>query len=355
MKKSKVFIGPANIANIGQTLKRAFDEVKIQSDYYVWRTEVNSLAFSYNKTLFLFNQIPKILNKNITYKLNYLIKLIHLSFLILKFDTFIFISPHTILPDNKDLKVLKLFRKKIIIFFAGCVERKVDFYHNAEYICTRCLDLEKQKFCYCDNIPKKSSRVQYYEKYSNYIISQDDSAGYLLNKKPIWPYVIADYPPPKNYLIKYQEKDLTIVHFPSNPLIKMSHKIIPVLEKIAKERGNINLIIKEKIPHSEVLLHLEKAHILIDALGLSYGVLAVEAMARGCIVVCGEMEFIKNKNLSENPLVQVNSNNLYEVLINLIDNPIILQRMAMRSIDFYIHYHAPKVTGEFYKNRLKLN
>ena len=354
MKKSKIFIGPANIANIGQSLKIALEEVKISSAFYSWRTEENCFSFSQNKKLFLFNSIPKIFNKNITHIINYFLKATHLFTLILRYNTFIFISPHTLLPNNSDLKILKLFRKKVITFFVGCTERKTDLYpDNKEYICNRCLDTKKQKFCLCNDIQRKALRVQFFEKYSDFIVSQEDSSGYLLNKKPIWFHVISDYPHKKNYLKKYQEGDLTIVHFPSNPIIKLSRIIIPVLEKISKEKSNVRIIIKDRIPHDQVLFHLEKAHILIDALGLSYGVLAVEAMARGCIVVCGEMEFINNQ-LQDHPLIQATSNNLYGVVNKLIDNKANLQNLAIRSMDFYNQFHSPRMAGEYYKKKLNL-
>jgi hypothetical protein len=356
MGKSKVFIGLNNIANTSFTLSQALKLVNVNAYYVSLKFSDRIFSYKQEKVIFQFrkNTFPSLHKKNTTSIINTII--LYLSFwaYLIKYNTFIFISPNSFLPYNQDLPILKFFGKKVITFFVGCEDRTIDLYpDNKEYICNRCLDIKKQKICLCDNVPKKALRVQYIERYSDFIVSQDDSAGYLLKKNPIWSYVIADYPPPKNYFLKHLEEDLSIVHFPSNSILKLSHIIIPVLERIAKERKNIKLIIKEKIPHSEVLFHLEQANILIDALGSSYGVLAAEAMARGCIVVCGEMEFI-NEKLSDHPLIQATSNNLYEVIINLIDNKAKLQSLASKSIDFYNQFHSPRSAGEYYKKRFNL-
>jgi len=354
MKKSKIFIGPVNIANMAYTLNSALNEINIRSDHYMWALDLNNFHFPKNKNLFLFKQIPRICGKNITHIVNHLLKILYLLFLTIKYNEFIFISPHTLLPKNYDLKILRLLKKKIVIIFAGCYERQLDFSpNNPEYICNRCVDVPKQLFCSCNNIEIKKSRVQYFEKYASYIVSQDDSAGYLASKKPIWLNVIADYPSKLNYLNKYKSETITIVHFPSNPLIKLSGIIIPILERIAIEENNVNLIIEEKIPHSLVLKKLEDAHILVDALGLSYGVLAVEAMARGCVVACGEMEFIKN-NFAINPLIHANSLDLYDKLKYLIKHKMELEELAMKSIEFYHQYHSPIAAAKYYKNKLRL-
>jgi glycosyltransferase involved in cell wall biosynthesis len=356
MGKSKVFIGLNNIANISFTLSQALKLVNVNAYYVSLKFSDRIFNYKQEKVIFQFrkNAFPPLLKKNTTSIINTIILYLFFWGYLIKYNTFIFISPNSFLPYNQDLPILKFFGKKVITFFVGCEDRKTDLYpDNKEYICNRCLDIKKQKICLCDNIPKKALRVQYFEKYSDFIVSQDDSAGYLLKKLPIWSYVIADYPPPQNYLLKHQAEDLSIVHFPSNSILKLSHIIIPVLKRIARERKNIKLIIKEKIPHDEVLFHLEQANILVDALGSSYGVLAAEAMARGCIVVCGEMEFI-NEKLSDHPLIQATSNNLYEVIINLIDNKSKFQNLAMKSIDFYNQVHSPRSAGEYYKKTFNL-
>lgn len=356
MNKSRVFIGLTNTANISLTLAEALKLINVKADYVSLKFARRIFNYERDKLIFQFkeNTFPILFNKNITSIINTALLYMYFLYYLVKYNTFIFISPSSFLPNYNDLPILKLFNKKIIFIFAGCPERDVNFdKDNQEYICNLCTDKEKQKLCYCNNIERKSLRVQYFEKYSDYIISQDDSSGYLLIKKPIWPYVIAKEPNVKNYLLKYQEEVITIVHLPSNPMMKRSHIIVPVLEEIAKDRNNIKVIVKENVPHNQLLLLLEEAHILVDALGLSYGVLAAEAMARGCIVVCGEMEFV-NRRLGENPLIQVTSKNLYEVLVNLIENRPRMQFLASKSIEFYKKFHSPKSAGQYYKEKLKL-
>lgn len=335
--------------------KMALNVVDVKCDFYSYRNADNAFNYLKHKTLFQFHQIPRIFNKNITFIVNNWIKHFHLFYLILKYNTFIFNFPHTLLPGNKDLVILKFFRKKIITVLSGCPDRDVSLYpDDKEYICNRCVDEDKKRICLCKNIELKKSRVRKFEQISSAVISQSDSAGYLYQKDFIWYHVIAEKPDQKDYLAKFNSNEIIITHFPSNPIIKLSHIIVPVLEEIANERPNVKLIIKTKIPHAEVLKHLDDTHILVDALGLSYGVLGIEGMARGCVTVVGNMPFI-NEKLNDNPLISSTTKNLKENILRLIDDKKMLIEHAERSLNFFNKYHAVESAGVYYKKTLNLN
>ena len=163
-----------------------------------------------------------------------------------------------------------------------------------------------------------------------------------------------EVPIKKDYLLKHTTTKIRIVHFPSNPIIKLSHIIIPILKEIEAEYTNIEIVIKSGIPHAEVIEELEQAHIVIDALGLSYGMLAIEAMARGCVVFVGEMDFM-NERIPDFACIGATSNNLKSKIVELITNKDILLEKAKESIAFYEKYHTPKVAGNYYKEKLNLN
>lgn len=353
-KITKAFLGPIDVANIANSFFSLLKYEGIHADYYTYSTDYQIFRYGSGIKVKQFNRKIKLFSKNITSIINLFIKYIFLIYLLLRYNTFFFISPHTILPSNSDLKILKYFNKKIIFLFVGCVDRDVSFLKDdSEYICNRCTDYAKQKFCLCDRPIKKAKRVRYYEKYSDYVISQDDSAGYLFSRNQIWLKIFAKTPSNKNYLKKYNNKIIRIVHFPSNPKIKLSHLIIPVLEELQKNYSNIEVVIQTKIPHKEVLKELEEAHIVVDALGLSYGMLAVEAMARACVVIAGDFEFVKNK-IPDIAVIGATSLSLYSKIEELIINKELLFQKANDSLTFFEKHHSFKSAGKYYKNKLNL-
>lgn len=347
-KRSRVFIGLENTANNLNTFAQALRSAGVKADAVVWKNSNHAFNYGQEKELFLFNKRP-------FPGANNLLKYFHVFNMIRKYDTFILISPLSLLPNNKDLDILRFFNKKIVFVFCGCTERRVDLEPgNPEYLCNRCVDSEKQKRCLCTQINKKIELVQNLEKYASYIITQTDSAGYLKNnKKNIWFHVISLPPVKKDYLAKYNSTEIVITHIPSNPLIKLSHIIIPVLERLKKEYPNVTLVIKSGITHDNVIELLEKTHILVDALGLGYGSLAVEGMARGSVAVTGHMTWLK-KEVPACPVVTSTIDDLYSVLKKLVENKTELKAIAEKSMKFYEEYHSLEAAGNYYKKNLEL-
>lgn len=354
MKKSNVFIGPVDVANISMSFAIGLKSVGIKSTFYSYQQSSHEFGYKTEKVIPQYDWEFRLFGKKPIVLINLIVKYLFLMYVLLKHNTFIFISPHTLLRNHFDLKLLSFFNKKIIFLFVGCHERQLDFLNNnPEYICNRCTDTLKQKICLCDNLVIKKQRIQLFEKYSNYIVAQDDSAGYLKKISPIWFHLIMEEPIQKNYLSKHKNTKIRIVHFPSNSLIKLSHLIIPVMKEIETEFENIEIVIKSGIPHSEVIEELEQAHIVIDALGLSYGMLAIEAMARGCVVVVGEMDFINNR-IPDLACIGATARNLKSKIIDLISDRNNLLKIAEKSITFYENHHTPVVGGNYYKEKLNL-
>jgi len=357
-KKTKAFFGPIDVANIANSFVKLLRNEGYIADFYTYSNINQSFGYGSGKKITQVHFKFYIFGKNIFGVLNLIINLIikriFIFHILINYNTFFYISPHTILKQGKELKLLKFFNKKIIILFVGCCERDVNFLKNDdEYICNRCEDIKKRNVCLCDKIELKKDRVRNYEKYSSYILAQDDSAGYLLNKKNIWMHLFAERPLNNDFIKKFEREKIRIMHFPSNPKIKLSNIIIPVLKKIKEKYDNIELVIKTNIPHKEVLDELNNTHIVVDALGLSYGMLAIEAMARGCVVLAGDFDFVNDK-IPDLAIVGVNSNNLFDKLEELILNKELLIRKAKDSLKFYNKYHSLEAAAKYYKENLKL-
>ena len=315
MKKPKVFIGTINTANQAKGFAEALRSVGVKADFWSYSNSQHPFGYGTDKVMKFFSNSPppfKIFGKNPFYFINnYFLRFAYFTRMLFSYNTFIFISPSSILRDNKDLSILRFFKKKIVFVFCGCKERDPSFdKNNPDWICNRCKDEKWKKMFLCYDLNSKKKLVQYFEKKSDYIISQDDSAAYLKHKKPIWFYVFTDKPPLKNYLNKFNDDKVKIVHLPSNSLVKKSHIIVPILEKIAKE-NRAKIILKDGIwSYEKILSTLENSHILVDQLSPGYATLGVEAMARGCVVLNRNDKWFM-KNVPESPVYKTTSDTLY--------------------------------------------
>lgn len=358
MKKSRVFIGTINTANQAKGFSEALRSVGIKADFWSGSNSQHPFGYGTDKVMKFLKDSPpsfKIFGKNIFYFVNnYFLRFLYFIKMLFSYNTYIFFSPSSILRNNRDLPILEFFKKKIIFVFCGCTERDPSFDEsNPDWICNRCKDKEKQEKNLCNNLNSKKELVKYFEKKSNYIISQDDSAAFLKEKKGIWFYIFTDKPKPKKYLKKYNNKKIKIAHLPSNPLLKQSHIIVPVLKRLENE-NKAEIILKYGIwSREKILSTLENSHILVDQFLPGYGVLGLEAMARGCIVLNRNDDWFL-KNVPESPVYKTSADTLYDDLVYLIEHREVLKEYAEKFIKFYYKYHTPEVLGKFYKEKLGL-
>jgi len=353
INRKKIFIGLNDIANIPMMYKKAFAEIGFKGDYYTW-SDIEEHPFGYkrDKIFFRFKQPPpfRIFGKNPFWIINKILASVYLLYSILKYNYFLFVSPRTFFSNNKDLKIIKLFKRKVIMNFTGCVERDVNFAEaDEDYICKRCQDKTLQKWCFCNDIIKKKALVNRLEKYSDIIIGQDDMTGYINDKtKLIWYFNITDYPKYKiNLEEKYSQKEIRIIHFPSNPLVKQSHIIIPILNKFINHK-NIKIIIDKIYERERMEEELSKAHIQVNALGTGYNTLPVEAMSYGCVVLNSHPLWFR-KNVPEAPVIPIMADTLEDTLRHYINYKPELKEYAEKSIKYYYKYHSPKAVGNYYK------
>jgi hypothetical protein len=149
---------------------------------------------------------------------------------------------------------------------------------------------------------------------------------------------------------------IIITHFPTDRILKGTEFIEKVFTRINNEmKGNVICKIIENVTNSEILDELEKTHILVDQLFLGYGAnLAVEALARGCIV----FERLDDNYLREypdNPYYNTSKETLYNDLLDaLYFEKSHLIEISKKSQDFYYKYHTPNNIGAYYKKILKI-
>ena len=361
-RRSRVFVGLFNIANVHINFCKAFRSVGIVCGAYEWSNDKNPFYDgSYSKKLFQFDEHSppfKIFGKNVFYIVNTILKIIHLFRVFWKYNVFIFISPSSFDDRYISLKLLRIFKRKIIYAFAGCVERDPNFgKDDPDYICNNCLDTSKQFWLNCNNLLKKKKRIALMEKYCDFILAFPDSSSFVKDKSKMQLIYLADSKPNSadNFMGKFNESKIKILHLPSNALVKQTHKITPILRRIEEKwPGKVEVIIKDKIwSRQRILDALEQSHILVNVLGTPYNTLAVEAMARGCVVFNSHPDWFI-EIIPEVPIVPITADNLDEKLNYFINNRILLKEYAEKSIIYFDKYHSLEAVGNYYKQILNL-
>jgi len=169
-----------------------------------------------------------------------------------------------------------------------------------------------------------------------------------------YPYDSSELPELNN-----QENEIvTIVHSPTNRKYKGTELIVNVIEKIKKER-KINFILLENEKRSKVLEEKSKCNICIDQVGgrmggTGYGKAGIETLAMGIPTVTNMTKEYSDW-LPENPFVVANNESeLYDKLIELIDNKELRIQIGKSGKAWTEKYHGfenvNKNLKELYKN-----
>ncbi len=117
-----------------------------------------------------------------------------------------------------------------------------------------------------------------------------------------------------------------VLHAPSKPLIKGSHRVEPVLLALEAE-GLIEYRRLQGVAHGDMPRLYAEADIVLDQFLIgSYGVAACEAMAAGCVVI-GHVDEVTRRSVvdltaTEVPIVEATVDSLDHVLRSVIAEPV---------------------------------
>ena len=128
------------------------------------------------------------------------------------------------------------------------------------------------------------------------------------------------------------------------------------LEKLAASHGDkIKIITAESLPYKEYIKSYDKAHIVLDQVySYDQGYNALEAMSRGKVVLTGlAPEFLEHyelqgQQIAINALPRVKY--LYEVLMDLVDNPKQLLKISKGARAFILEHHDHMRSAALYES-----
>lgn len=319
----KIFIGFNNVASQFFDLKRGFADLNIKSytaQYYFSNNPIvnNEVDFYLPKMkgyiklfrpYFVYNRIKPLWDKFVE---KYIYKKA-----IIQCDVFIFLW-RSFDEDFYDLKDLIKRGKKVICVFVG---DDIRWYYGMkqEFSSYNLRPIEYPEYDYSTKgLVEKLVKLRNVEKNAHFIFSRLDQSQ--LSLRPYYRWNMMVYP--KDYLNNVTQRKYCpkVAHAPSNRKIKGTDYILDVFEKLKNEGIPFEPVLIENMTHSEAIKEYGDADILIDQLLCpGTGKLATEALASGTIVM-GLMAYdtYPQKNPADCPIIDVNPENLYNKLKDLI-------------------------------------
>jgi hypothetical protein len=308
--------------------------------------------FSYSNKLEIFNELNFDIKIEFTNSFHAFFKILKFYlWSIPRFDIFHFnagislvITPNNRILDFIDLRLLKLFNKKIVVTYQGSSGRlKNTFlrrYDQSNYLFFDIFGGDYQE-------EVKQRRINLFNKYSNYIYCTNPDLLYNFNpsKSSFRPYTKMDLITPKK---KVFNQKLKIAHFPTNRLKKGSDIVENIISQIMNEGYDIEFSSISGLSYKTVRELIDESDILIDQLIIGwYGGIAIEAMNYGVPVVSyinpKDLKFIPANMRDDIPIINANYESLKSVLIDLIENPNKLSFISDQGYRFISKWHNPKV------------
>jgi hypothetical protein len=345
IKKLKIFIGPAEIGKIGGTLANALREKGANVTVVKNCITPYQTGVSYDQTI-QFDSQPAL--PRWFMKFNFFVK----NFF--GHDAFIFLFGKTLLSYNKDLPLLKLFRKKSLMWFLGSdiisydavakeKEKKTGGLEN-NHVVLRKDDPEE--------LQEKICMIRKVEKYVDYIIA-DPTIGHLLNRDYIGINHESGIHMPIDIInIRYNNipnQVPIIIHAPTNEKKKGTKFITEALNQLEKEGYKFDFRLCKNMSNLQVRELLTAGDIAIDQLfSAAGGMFAIEAMAAGCAVLGGNVPALSG--ISDLPVLHTDIKNVYQNIRILLEKPDLRQELGRKGREYAEKYHDhTKIAGDIIK------
>ena len=161
----------------------------------------------------------------------------------------------------------------------------------------------------------------------------------------------------KPNFFKNTKDPVKIIHAPNHQNIKGSNFFISAVEELINEGHHIDFELLENIPNEKLREKISNCDILLDQLIVGwYAMTALEAMAFGKPVLCFLREDLEELFICEGlierdeiPIINANTNNIKEILKNLIEDRSALREIGIKSRNYVELHHSLDYVGSCFK------
>lgn len=358
-KKLRILHLPIAILYQPYLLTRGLRKRGHKADYMAYNLSQDALWLMQGLSDFNFKIFPS--EKNFFNKiLNFLKIISFFVWSIFNYDIYHFHSGYTFSCCRRgglnflDIKILRLFRKKIVFQWWGCDIRIRELDEKYKYnCCEACVQEIRQK---CDS-ELKYKLIAFTKKYGDLNLTTADLLVMFPHMKPLnaaidanlWKPLPIDEVPKKFLLPKTD--NLQIYHSFGNSErrgdVKGSSFIEKAVEELKKEGYKVEFLFFDKVPNLDLRYYQAYADICVEALRQGcYGLTAIECMAMGKPVIGYIRENVLKISSPNLPIVNANPDNIKEVLRRLIENRELREEIGQQSREFVLREHDLKVVAK---------
>lgn len=141
-----------------------------------------------------------------------------------------------------------------------------------------------------------------------------------------------------------ESREVTVLHLPSQGFLKGTQWIGPAMEAVERE-GKIRYLAPKRVPHSQMRSLIGEADIVIDAVGMgAYGVMSIEAMALGKVVVAEVGDFVRERvrelTGQEVPIVEATAQTVGDVVEKVAGSADLRRSLGKDGVRYVLDVHS---------------
>lgn len=251
------------------------------------------------------------------------------------------------LLEQADLPLLARMGKGIVVTYQGCDVRQRS-YCQSHFATSACAASACQADCDATTDNERARAATKFAKYADTIYALNPDLLHVLPERASFlPYTVID---PTEWVpvdrVRRDGEPFRILHAPTDERIKGTAHVVEAVRRVGEVYPEVELVLMQGIPHSEVRSVYESADLVIDQLLVGwYGGFAVESMALGKPVVSylreEDLEFVPQPMRDEIPVVNASPDTLYDVLLELIASRERLRELGARGRSYVEKWHDP--------------
>lgn len=357
MKKMRILHAPAIVINQQWVISRAQRKLGHVSDFMVFNADQKDLLvkncdfnFQFSRNDISFR--PKKILKSLKFLIQFSIFFIKSLF---KYDVFHFHSESFMgSRSSLDLKILKLFGKKIVFQYWGCdIRLKTISILSGDYsTCDDCIKV-------CKNSRKLRDNLTHL-KYADFrVYGGTDTIRMVPDAIYIPLAVDLDYWKPVDVIPKEHllpdNRGVRVLHPFENAELRGDQKgtkfIEQSIEELRREGYKIDYVFIQDVPYECIKYYYQQADIVVVQLLMgTYGGVSVEAMAMGKPIICYLNKDAQRLLPKDNPIINANPKTITDELRMLVKSAELRGRIGKKSRKYIEEEHDTLKLAQKYIN-----